>query len=769
MAQRVSPVANVKLYEPGQEFQAKYDGFAQRDIVADLFSQARVAVNMVDREGLGLPQPGSYETYVPAAMVLEDARLNCVVARPFLDTSQAIGLGHFNLEAGYWTALHNLGLQEEVKLYQYDGTAGQTTGVVSRFTLPADPVFCVSLYRADPSPDHDWEACPPYTEIHFGIAERDEWALALPYGSPMFLLRRYGSQWQRVHEAERSVTIPTLEGFARGQRVFLWVGVWRGKLVISTDGFASDIWVYELPGEAIRIPSGKISLWHNAGQWMFSVLPTKMATAVLDSEAIEAGYDTQASTSELILNFRHRAVVSDAGAVLAECSVVDSTDERTDLTVTQRAWRAAIAPYTHFEAGVGVDPETGQSVSFGTDVSPELYSVQIGQFAEVEALEPVEYTDASDTVKVVTGDHPQGLHGVQYDLRLDNQQGQYVDLGEYRRTAIELGWKMSDDSTITSPVFQGYIVEPATYVESGGRSEVEMSSLDGITRLRDEKCDGRVPVFDNWPVKTAFQWVLDRCGLPRGAQDLEDTSARLSAGQPEEPLWLPEPGRSWLELLLEMAEYDYGAAVYFDPTGKLRKTCPYCRQKRTAADVLLHDGTLTGACNSEVAWELHTRPAVAEAPDDEGEVLAIAKPRLSLSARDYANYVCVCGVGEDGRPLRSVVYDPGSLYDKSSDSYVGWRKMEVRALQSATTQAELNRLAQSLFVDRSRKPEHIHIITPLCAGMSIGQVIRVQGAEQTGCGGQLYRITSVGHRLIRKRRRLATTSVTARWLGEEES
>ncbi len=769
MAERVLPVAQVRLYEPGQEFQAKYDGFAQRDIVAELFAEGKVAVNTVDRRASGLPQPGDYRAQITAAMALSDPRLNCVVARPFLDTSQAIGQGHFTLVGGYWTALEGLGLEREVKLYQYDGRPGQTTGAISKFTLPADPVICLSLYRAEPGPEQDWEASPPYTEIHFGISERDEWALALPYGSPMFLLRRYGDKWQKVQESEHSVVVPTLEGFAKGQRMLLWLAVWRQKLVISTDGFASDMWIYELPGEAVRIPRGKISLWHNAGQWMFSVIPIKMVPAVLMSEPIEAGYDTHDSSGELILNYRHRPVVSDEGIVLAECEVTDDTSERAELAVTQRSWKAVISPYTHYEPDVGTDPETGESVSFSTDVSPELYSVQIGQFAEVEAVGPVEYADASETVKLVTGDHPQHLHGVAYDLRLDNQDGRYAGLREYQRIEVELGWQMSDNSTITTPVFSGYVVEPVAYVESGGRSEVELSSLDGVIRLRDEKCDGRVPAFDNWPVKTAFEWVLDRCGIPRGAQDLEDTGARLSAGEPEEPLWLPEPGRSWLEFLEEMAQYDYGAVIYFDAEGRFRKVCPYCRQKRTPQDVLQHDGTAEGACSSDIAWELYTRSGSASNADEEGEILAIAKPRLSLSSRDYANYVCVCGVGRDGRPLRSTVYDAASLYDNTADRYIGWRKMEVRALRTATTQAELNRLAQSLFTDLSRKPEYIHIVTPLCAGMRIGQVIKVHGAESVGGGGQLYRISAVSHELIRRRGRIATTSVTARWLGEAEN
>jgi acetolactate synthase-1/2/3 large subunit len=64
-------------------------------------------------------------------------------------------------------------------------------------------------------------------------------------------------------------------------------------------------------------------------------------------------------------------------------------------------------------------------------------------------------------------------------------------------------------------------------------------------------------------------------------------------GEPESPLWLPEPGRGWLEFLQAVARFDYGAAVFVDAEGRFTKACPYCRTLRTAADVAQHDGSLS--------------------------------------------------------------------------------------------------------------------------------------------------------------------------------
>ncbi len=764
MATRVAPVAAVELLEAGQRYQIRYDGFARADLVADLLATGRARSNYVDWQGD--PAVGAWARH-SAAMVVARGELNTVIARPFLDHTQSIGLGHFAPIAGTWQALKGLGLPNEVKLYQADGAPDQMTSIESRFDLPHNPVFCVSLYRAEPAPEHDWTAWPPRTEIHFGIAGRENWALVLPYAGSLFLMYNGEDGWERVCETERSVRVPTLEGFASGQRLLLWVACLRDRIVMSTDGFADDIWVYEQPGTRLRIPGGRLRLSHVGGQWMFSMFATKMATAEIDSAGIDFGYETGESLGEVLLQLQRRPVLDNDDNVLAEVTAVDTTDVRTDLTATQRAWRATIPAYTYEQEDVGTDPETGEPVDFRTCVSPELYTAQHGQYADVmDNGEPV-CADIAADVLALEVDHSERLQTAACDLELDNQVGQHSDLEEHRRANVSVGWTMSGAGTETHQVLSGYIVEPPPAIEAGGESTLEVALLDPMVRLRDEKADGRCPVFDGWAVTEVFHWVLDRCGLARAEQDLEDTGTVLSAGQPERPLWHAEPGRPWLEFLREVARFDYNAGLFFDEAGTFVKACRHCRTKRTAEDVARHDGGASGACPTAVDWELYTRGSVASDPQAPGEVLRLVRPRRTLSSADFANYVVVAGLGDNGQPVAAVLYDPESLYDPASDRYVGWRKMHVEALESYTSQDTVNRLCQELLAELSQRPEHIQIATPLMPQVRIGQVVAVKGGENVGASDQKYRVTGVRHRLDRRRddTRAAVTAISARWLG----
>jgi hypothetical protein len=697
-------------------------------------------------------------------MVVDHPQINGVVARPVLDTSQSVGLGHFTTCGGSWVSLPNHGLQGETQLFQYDGAANQVTGARSNFVLPADPVFAISLYRTHPPADYDWSQVTPSTEIHFGVNGSEEWVLALPYGGAMYLMRRVGGAWAKVPGTEHSVRVPSLEAFASGQRLILWVAVWRGKLVVSTDGFAQDLWVYAPPEGAFRAASGPVSIWHNGGQFMFSYFPITMQRARLESAAVETGYETQLSAGEAWVTGRQTPVTADNGAVLAGVELADTTAARGDLGVTQRAWAAEIVPYVWEQFGVGTDPDTGARVDFRTCVSPQLFSVSCGQYAEVETLEAPELEDISADVKGVDGSHSDKLPTVRYTLNLDNQQGQHLDLAEYQRVTVELGWQ-EDDAAQYVATAEGYVVEPPPGVRGGGAAELEVALLDGLLRLRDEKADGRTPAFDGWLVTEVFHWVLDRCGVAREAQNLEETGLRLSCGEPERPLWLPEPGRSWLEFLQAVADFDYGATVFVDKAGRYTKACAHCRGLRTAADVTRHDGSAEGACDSEVRWELYTRAEVASDPQGPGEVLALAKPRLSLSEREFVNCVAVCGVAADGTPLQTMRWDAASLYDPQSDRFVGWRKMDVTALRGLTTPAELNRRAEDLLAARSGRPEYLSLLTPLEPGMRIGQVLAVHGGEQVGVAGQQYRIVALNHRVERQPEAVAVTWVKAKVVG----
>lgn len=767
MTERAHPKARVRLYEAGQEYGVRYDGFGRYDLARELIGQGQVTVSQVAGEDLGLWQGAAYRASFPAAMQVAAGGIETVICRPFLDTSQGLGLGHFQPVGGHWRALRNLGLGNEVRLYQENGTPNLATGLESRFTLPTNPMFAVALWRAEPGQDHNWGQ-PPYTEIHFGIGAQEEWAIVIPYGAPVFVLRREGATWQRVPAEEKSVHMPTLEGTAKGQRSFLWVGVLQGKLVLSTDGFVQDVAAVELPDGPVRVAQSRVTMWHNAGQWAVSLFPIKMAEATIWSPGIETGYLTQESDGEVFTYGYGSPVVNDAGDVLSPLRVSDDTAEREGLGATERSWQVQLWPYQHREQGVGVDPETQASVDFATWVSPEWVATQIGQQAEVEAGVAPGYVEVSADVTEVQGEDGGHRGGTQYRVSLDNQRGTYSGLGEYRRMTVALGWQQADGSEGLTQVGDGYVVESPLVAVADQPGEAGVNVLDAMLRLRDEKADGRTPVFDGWPVVEALQWILRRCGIPDVKQDLEDTGTLLTAGAVEKPAWQIEPGRSWAEVIHEMARFDYNAAVYFDGDRVLRKACRHCRRKRSAADVTTHTGELESGCPAEVDWELYTRASVATEPAAPGEILGLRRTRQSLGADEFANYVVVCGVGADGRPVRAVTYDAASLYDPQAERYVGWRKMDVWTLPGLVGEAAVNRLAVERLGQLGKTPEQVVVATPLLAEARVGQVLRIAGGETTGASGHLYRITGLKHRVTRRPEQVAVTVLEARWLGSEE-
>jgi len=758
MVKREYPIARVRLYGAGQDGLARYDGFGRYDVAAELVKAGETGVAPVSAD-LG----GGYEAGTPGVMCVTAGGLNSVICRPFLDTAQGLGLGHFAPVAGTWKALKGLGLGQEVKLYQSDGTSNQLTGVESQFALPRDPVFALSLWRAEPGIEHDWSQ-PPYTEIRFGSGEQSEWAIALPYGAPMFVMRRQGTEWTRIHSTEKTLRSPSLEGHGKGQRMLLWVGVLREKLVLSTDGFAEEVWTIDVPG-AETVASGKVSLWHNAGQWMFSMLPMKMAAATVLGPAIETGYMTEESAGEVSLEGRMIPVRDAQGLVLGAPVIVDDTAERPGLTETERSWKVVMEPCRYRQENVGLDPESGEAVSFETWQSPEWLVSQVSQQAEVvRGPEPV-YEDLSADAILIDGEHTVDKATARYRVVLDNQLGQHKGIREYRRASVAVGWQMSDGTVELGEVIAGNVVEPPLTTAGGGVGETWLSILDPMLRLRDEKADGRTPVFDGWPVLRVLRWVLGRCGIAEEEQDLEDTGTVLSRGAIEAPLWQVEAGRAWVDFLQEVARFDYNATLWFNEVGAFRKTCRYCRQKRTSEDVARHDGTLTGACDHTVRWEMYTRGQVAPDPQAAGEVLELRRRRKTLGTEDYANYVAVSGVDAEGRPVSAVTFDPASLYDPEAEQFVGWRKMDVWQLRGYTTQDTVNRLAQERLSELSGRPEHVVVVTPLLPEARVGQVLRVNGGETVGVDDQKYRIEAVRHRVERRPEAVATTTLEARWLG----
>jgi hypothetical protein len=149
-----------------------------------------------------------------------------------------------------------------------------------------------------------------------------------------------------------------------------------------------------------------------------------------------------------------------------------------------------------------------------------------------------------------------------------------------------------------------------------------------------------------------------------------------------------------------------------------------------------------------------------------GEILRLERLAESLATADYRNYIMVAGADAHGRAVRAVACDADSVHEPGSPRYVGWRKMEVYELAGVTGQAEANALAAELLAQLSPSPEHVALITPLEAGLRVGQVLRIHGGERAGVSGAIYRIVRVEHRVQRAPHRLAYSSIQARAVPE---
>jgi len=89
----------------------KYDGFGHNELLRDLY--LRGDLTMTPSAGAQWPQIVRGAT-APGGMLIEGTRrsasatgsvqggLNAMIARPHLDISQSIGLGHFTPLAGDW-------------------------------------------------------------------------------------------------------------------------------------------------------------------------------------------------------------------------------------------------------------------------------------------------------------------------------------------------------------------------------------------------------------------------------------------------------------------------------------------------------------------------------------------------------------------------------------------------------------------------------------------------------------------------------------------
>ena len=128
--------------------------------------------------------------------------------------------------------------------------------------------------------------------------------------------------------------------------------------------------------------------------------------------------------------------------------------------------------------------------------------------------------------------------------------------------------------------------------------------------------------------------------------------------------------------------------------------------------------------------------------------------------------MAVLGLREDGAPVAAYAVDWNSIFDKTADNYVGWPKMEIRALEDYATQELVNRIAYEKFKELSQRPEYIVVFTPLSEKLDIGKVVQIKGAEDIDADGRKYRITSIRHEVAPDDPGRWISEIQAKYIGQ---
>lgn len=675
---RVRPTADVVLRDAGARF--TYEELEQARMpsgkvhsYADSFGQSRFISQLVG--------DGEYKwrywwktsgeespTFVPTDFAVPDAH-GVWMCRPFLDVYQPVRKADWTFSPdGYadsWEEVAaDIGLDQDytgADVHKYEvhmknsTPNGPAMQAMSRFDLPPNPFFVVSLRRGEPHADHTGDA---YTAIHFGHTADAGYALIIPYKEPAYLARRYTRKklaymtdergltttthnedaWVRLKESEQSLQIPSLEGFPKGERVLVWIGVIGGKIAVSTDGFRkrinlwgpedeaaqhsnSVVWtLYEKPlygggysqtetqMPTVFVREGRVVVEGRGAAFSFGFFPCYMFDALLRSKWIGALYKTQDTTGgdrsgtnvvvpwmpftdskEIIDIYKKNGPYRDDYPFVVKLTDVSPVRDHEDNPESYkdwfRQWELLLQPR---EDEMSFKDANGNDGSLSFYRTPQVSFVTMSErVAPTAATLNVDATLTEDDVKTARGDYVQGSNSGRFTLELDNQLGGLKSLGARRWFEYAPGWVLNNDALSvgqeyveTAVLFGGYSLEPVLGIEAGGRGHMEVPLQDDFLRLSEQKVDGRVPAFDECTAKTALEFAFARCGVPDSKLDLEDTG-KVLPGSTSEWLFNYDKGRTWADGIWDICWRDHNAALWIEPDGTITKGCRFCRSKRT--------------------------------------------------------------------------------------------------------------------------------------------------------------------------------------------
>ncbi|MGD8238886.1 MAG: hypothetical protein PVH68_10055, partial [Armatimonadota bacterium] len=669
----------------------------------------------------------------------------------------------------------------------------------SRFALPRNPIFCVALARGEPHGDHQTDA---YVAIEFGCTATTGYALVLPFREPAYLAQYHTQEqveyyedergtmpvtvtsnvWLKLPESEQSIRLPSAEGYARGERAFVWIGVIGGKLVTSCDGFNTDVNVWgPESGDSVWVHEGGLRVEGRGCEFSFSYFPCRMFGARVLGAEVPAGYATQLATGEIgeleLPSAAQWRLHTEQGDPIDDNENGDPLVSVEDVPPESggtwtRQWDLNLRPRRSTSSFID---RGGLSRELHHWRSAQVSQVVHGQRAKCsEAALPSDASLTEDDLAALRGEYDNGREAGRFHLGVDNALGAQTALGSRRLCELSVGWRVLVDGQeqgSLSQVFGGYSLEPVMGTRSAAGTHMAVPLGNDMLRLAEMKADGRVPAFDGWTVWGAIRWILGRCGIPDEKMDLEDLGTVLPV-KAREHLWKPEKGRLWLDVLADLCEYDFNAALWFDEGGTAVKGCRYCRSKRTNGDPALdshvqkHRHWNDTGCQAVDATrgpggvyrEYYTRGTAAGDPESTyGEILEFDRRWEELPGHRFATWVEVGGKDVRGRPVTVVANCEKAVRDPSDPRFTGGWHIHAPPLNvdHVVTEAEAARIARWKLWELSQRPEYVTVRTPLDDGIRKGHVFQIKGAEDADLDEAKFRVTGVIYDLQRRPRGVA--------------
>lgn len=788
--QRRYIAADVDMLEHRPRYTVSKEGWARHDAMADVAAQCTSAQAAATPAVVG---HGSGEWLRTTQFIA--SQLNTAICRPYVlnttngafwNVSPAADV-EIETETGErwgltWTRQRNM--------RKPDDSDYVSSEWVTQYTLAPNPFLLVGIRR--PGRPEDC-AVDPFTDLTLGLADGQGYSLHIPYGDNALWHRLVGGTWQPMDWTHGGHHIPEGQAGEIQELIFI-ISVVRGALCVSMMGNGQgDSFAWCRPGGEDSetgwafVKSAELRVRHYPGELAVLAHPLYMTETWLTGPDFWVGQDygnaddTYYDDHNKTLTYRLTARAwgygvaeggymgtgrtnyagdsPDVGA--GECCVSVADHEEDGLATNYCRYRVHLKPYEHTS-----------TADDGTEVksysSPGCSGVEVQRMAVLTDGGPLAIAaDVTERINRIELEFADEFGATEARMRVLNRASTSHwanDIGTFRAFHIrnhrwreyypqEEAWRDADATASLEIVWS---LEPEL---QGAHADVPCVDLLGV--INHARVHGQVPVGDGWDLHDYIRHVLYLAQVGDAMQTLEDIGVTIPFGTPEKPACVPERGRrfgEWLSYLQD--KYGDHGAIWAEG-GSIVTGCRYCGTMRTAADYQSHhdNGWQSSGClaadiaragESGIDQELFCNPEDATDPDALGRMANVRVYRATLDDEVFANWVDVAGEDLDGRPLRSTVYDYGSLYNATASNYAGgWKIMRVETDTALRSQSAVSRRAYTLLNDLGEEPLWFSGDVIADGSLLRGYTVAVKGGADLGISNAKARIVKLSLPIIR--------------------